>query len=53
MMTKAQQRLMKKHGTPEQFEKAIWKAFDYCMITKAEAVAGIAKYKAEWEEAGH
>lgn len=34
--------------TPVQFEKAIWKACDYLMITEAEAKAAIKKYRKEW-----
>jgi hypothetical protein len=52
-MTKKQEELAEKHGTPEQFEKAIWKACDDLMITTQEAVAAINGYKYEWMQAGH
>ena len=52
-MTKKQEELAEKHGTPEQFEKAIWKACDDLTITTQEAVAAINGYKYEWMQAGH
>jgi hypothetical protein len=42
--------LEEKHGTPDQFEKAIWKAYADLFITMPEAMAAIQKYKAEWEQ---
>ena len=47
-MTNKQKELAEKHGTPEQFEKAIWKACDDLTITTKEAVATINGYKYEW-----
>ena len=51
-MTDRQKELAEKHGTPEQFEKAIWKAWDDLFITSGEADAAIKKYRAEWDAAG-
>ena len=51
-MTDRQKELAYKHGTPEQFEKAIWKAWDDLFITSDEADAAIKKYRAEWDAAG-
>ena len=51
-LTQKQKELVEKHGTPEQFEKAIWKACDDLMITTKEAVAAINSYKYEWMQAG-
>lgn len=51
-MTMKQEKLAEKHGTPEQFEKAIWKACDDLTITIQEAVAAINEYKYEWMRAG-
>lgn len=44
---KQKEELIKKHGTLDQFEKAVWKAYDDLLITHSEAVAGIDKYKKE------
>lgn len=43
------QELQEKHGTPAQFEGAVWKACWDLFITYEEAVKAIADYKAEWE----
>jgi hypothetical protein len=51
-VTAQQNELAEKHGTPEQFEKAIWKACDDLAITTQEAVAEINGYKYEWMQAG-
>ena len=51
-MTDRQKELAEKHGTPEQFEKAIWKAWDDLFISSNEADAAIKKYRAEWDAAG-
>ncbi|HEY2155990.1 MAG TPA: hypothetical protein VGH33_10195 [Isosphaeraceae bacterium] len=40
--------LRAKHGTPEAFERAVWKAYADLFITKGEADAAIAKYRTEW-----
>jgi hypothetical protein len=44
--------LAEKHGTPEQFEKAIQRAWDDLFITSYEADAAFKKYRAEWDAAG-
>jgi hypothetical protein len=36
-MNKNQKRLMAKHGTPEEFERAIWTAYGESFITYREA----------------
>ena len=51
-MTKKQEELAEKHGTPEQFEKAIREAYFDLFITWKEACAAIKNYNAEWEQAG-
>ena len=48
-MMEKQEELAEKHGTPEQFEKAIWEACNAMMITTQEAVAAIKGYKYEWQ----
>ena len=50
-MTRKQKELAEKHSTPEQFKKAIWKAYADLFITSAEAWAAISSYKDEWERA--
>jgi len=45
-MTK--KKLTEKHGTPEEFEKAIWNAYNSLMITFPEAVKAIRDYNNEW-----
>ena len=50
-MTNKQQNLAGKHGTPEQFEKAIWKAWADLFITTKEAIRAIEKYNNEWKMA--
>lgn len=51
-MTRKQKLLALKHGTPEQFEKAVMVACNNGTITNQEAMEGIDKYKREWEQAG-
>lgn len=51
-MTKRQEKLAKKHGTPEEFRDNIWEACNDLFITTEEAHAAINKYNDEWEEAG-
>jgi hypothetical protein len=51
-VTDKQKQLSEKHGTPGQFEKAIWKAWGDLFITSGEADAAIKKYRAEWDAAG-
>jgi hypothetical protein len=46
MATRAE--LQAKHGTPEAFERAVWRAYADLFITKGEADAAIAKYRTEW-----
>lgn len=48
----AQRRLALKHGTPAQFESAVWKAFGNLAITAEESNRAIEKYKSEWSKAG-
>ena len=50
-MTKAQEQLAKDHGTPEQFEQAVWNAYANLMIAYDEANAAIMRYRAEWAAA--
>ena len=50
IMTPKQKELAEKHGTPEQFEKAIWKAYADLFITSTEAWTAIRKYKEEWKQ---
>ncbi len=51
-MTNKQKELEKKHGTPEQFKNATWKACDDLAITTQESVVAINDYKCEWMQAG-
>lgn len=48
-LTKAQKRLKKLHGTPEEFADACRACLE---ITHQEEVAAIHKYRREWDEAG-
>jgi hypothetical protein len=50
--TKGQKKLADKHGTPFQFQRAVWRAYDDLFITHEEAVAAIDKYQWEWLEQG-
>lgn len=43
--------LAEKHGTPAQFEAAVWRAAEAGEITIAEARAAIEKYQAEFTAA--
>jgi len=47
-----QRKLAKLHGTPEEFENAVWRAYCDLYITMDEALNGIKKYKNEWRAAG-
>jgi hypothetical protein len=49
MPTRAE--LEARHGTPEAFERAVWKAHADLFITTGEAEAAIAKYRTEWKVA--
>jgi len=51
-MTKKQEELAALHGTPEQFKKAIQKAYYDLFITFKEARAATRSYNDEWEQAG-
>jgi len=51
-MTEQQLKLVEKHGTPEQFEEAVWNAYDTLFITEMEATTAIDHYKREWKKAG-
>jgi aminoglycoside N3'-acetyltransferase len=41
------ERLIKKHGTLNEFRKAVWYAYDTLMINEEEAIDGIRKYEQE------
>lgn len=49
-MTTKQQTLQKKHGTPDEFAKAVMQALGE--ISLSEALNAISIYKREWEIAG-
>jgi hypothetical protein len=49
MKTKAE--LRSSHGTPEEFEKAVWEACNNLVITEKEAEAAIVKYRVEYTAA--
>lgn len=51
-MTKAQEELARKYGTPEQFEGALYKAYTDLFITQKEMSRAVIKYRDEWKEAG-
>ena len=51
-LTPEQLKLLNNHGTPSEFAISCIRAFYTLMITEEEAVAAIAKYNREWEEAG-
>ena len=51
-LTVAQWKLIEKHGTVSDFEKAIWKAHDDLFITTVEAMAAINGYRHEFIAAG-
>lgn len=51
-LTVAQWKLIEKHGTVTDFEKAIWKAHDDLFITTVEAMAAINGYRHEFIAAG-
>jgi hypothetical protein len=44
--------LRSSHGTPEEFERAIWEAHAQLFITTDEAAAAIGKYREEYLAAG-
>ena len=43
--------LKAQHGTPEEFERAVWEAYTQLFITKEEADEAIRKYRGEWADA--
>jgi len=47
-LTKRQQELKRKHGTPLEFSRAVRKAEDQGVITANEANAGIRRYQWDW-----
>lgn len=51
-MTKKQEKLEKKHGTPEVFRAACLRAYFNLEIDEREYERAVAKYEKEWEEAG-
>lgn len=51
-MTPKQKALAKKHGTPDEFKKAVEQAYMNLEITRSEMIRGIEKYQAEWMAAG-
>ncbi len=51
-MTKKQEELAKKHGTPKKFEEAVWVAYNEIGLSIDEAEKAISKYKDEWNRAG-
>lgn len=51
-LTPKQKELQAKHGLPSEFEAAVWRAYNDLFIDHNEAVAGIHKYREEWEAAG-
>jgi 3-methyladenine DNA glycosylase/8-oxoguanine DNA glycosylase len=48
-MTRAE--IAAKHGTPAEFEEAVWRAVGQ-FISVAEAQEAIERFKRDWEEAG-
>lgn len=48
---KTKEELRAAHGTPEEFEAAVWRAANDLFITDDEARAGIEKYRAEYAAA--
>jgi hypothetical protein len=49
MATKAE--LRSSHGTPEEFERAVWEAHGQLFCTTDEATAAIGKYRREYADA--
>lgn len=43
--------LLAGHGTPEEFEQAIWRAANDLFLTDDEACVAITKYRKEYSEA--
>jgi len=51
-MTNAQQALAKKHGSPQEFERACFAATNSGTITLDEMIDGVNRYRDEWAKAG-
>ena len=51
-MTNKQKTLADKHGTPENFNKALLKAVTQGMVNLNEASVAMHQYQTEWDEAG-
>ena len=49
-MTPKQKKLAKKYGTPEQFRKALKKAWEDLFITSTEVNVALDRYQKEWDE---
>ena len=45
---KTREELTAKHGTPKEFERAVWAAWAQLFVTTAEAEKAIVKYRDEW-----
>ena len=50
-MSKTRAELRSSHGTPEEFERAVWEAHGQLFVTTDEAVAAIGKYREEYAAA--
>jgi hypothetical protein len=50
-MSEKQQELKAKHGTPDEFERAVWAAYAGLWVTEEEAKRAIGKYRQEWRDA--
>ena len=48
---KTKNELREAHGTPEEFERAVWAASNDLFVTDDEARAAILKYRAEYAAA--
>jgi len=51
-VTNAQRWLRAKHGTPDEFDRALSRACDDLLITPEEERAASAEYRRDWAEAG-
>jgi hypothetical protein len=52
VLSPGQAELRERHGTPEEFAKAVWAACDTLNCTTDEAEAAIGNYRIEWARAG-
>ena len=50
-MNKAQRHLEEKHGTPDEFDDACYRAYVEGFCTMGEAEKAMKRYRKEWEEA--